>query len=140
MRNATSDLPLPAPLEKDVAAGTRRVLVAEDHADIRLMMKFMLKTKGHVVLEASNGREAVEMAGSSYPDLILMDLSMPVLDGFEATRQIKALEATRHIPVVAVSAHCNEPDGCRKAIEAGCSDCVSKPVEWSLIDLILSRH
>lgn len=140
MSNATSDLPLPSAVAKASSVTARRVLVAEDHADIRLMMKFMLKTKGHIVLEASNGREAVELAGSDLPDIILMDLSMPVLDGFEATRQIKSLSATSHIPIVAVSAHCNEPEGCRLALEAGCSDCVCKPVEWSSIESILSRH
>lgn len=140
MNDAIADLTLPSSPVKSASESARRVLVAEDHADIRLMMKFMLKTKGHIVLEASNGREAVELAGSSFPDLILMDLSMPVLDGFEATRQIKSLEATRHIPIVAVSAHCNEPEGCRRALEAGCTDCVCKPVEWSSIESILSRH
>jgi CheY-like chemotaxis protein len=133
-------LTLPSPTIKAVSAGARRVLVAEDHEDIRLMMKFMLKTKGHIVLEASNGREAVELADSCSPDLILMDLSMPVLDGFEATREIKSHEATRHIPIVAVSAHCNEPEGCRRALEAGCADCVCKPVEWSSIEMILASH
>lgn len=140
MNDAISELTRPSPAVNAVSAGVRRVLVAEDHADIRLMMKFMLKTKGHIVIEASNGREAVELAGSDHPDLILMDLSMPILDGFEATRELKSLEATRDIPIVAVSAHCNEPEGCRRALEAGCDECVSKPVEWSSIEMILANH
>jgi two-component system cell cycle response regulator DivK len=117
----------------------KRILVAEDSDDIRAMMGFMLSRKGFDVLEACNGQEAIEKATTELPDLILMDLSMPVLDGFEATRQLKVSDQTRDIPVVAISAHCDDENYRNKALEAGCAHCLAKPVPLEEINLFLPK-
>lgn len=117
----------------------RTVLVVDDAADIREMLGLMLSMKGCRVVEAANGREAVELAPQVRPDLILMDLSMPVLDGYEATRRIHGRRETSAIPIVAVSAFC-DPHGQQKALEAGCVECVGKPVDFGLLDRLLETH
>ena len=116
----------------------KTVLVADDYDDARMILKRLLEMEGCRVLEAADGSEAVELAArhSSELDLILMDLTMPVLDGYEATRQILADEGTRHIPVVALSALC-ERDTKSKALEAGCSDCLPKPLDFQMIEDLL---
>lgn len=91
------------------------------------------------MVEAANGEEAVELVQRSEPGLILMDLSMPVMDGYEATRRIKALPMLGGVPVVAVSASCDSRVR-SKALEAGCIDCVSKPIDLVTIDGLVSRH
>ena len=117
----------------------KTVLVVDDAPDIREMLNFMLSLKGCRVVEAANGREAVELAPQIRPDLILMDLSMPVLDGYEATRRIHGRRETSAIPIVAVSAFC-DPHGQQKALEAGCVECVGKPVDFRLLDRLLETH
>jgi CheY-like chemotaxis protein len=116
----------------------KTVLLADDYEDARMILKRLLEMEGCRVVEAADGLEAVELAArhSSELDLILMDLSMPGLDGYEATRQILASEVTRHIPVVALSALCEEATK-DKAIEAGCSDCLPKPLDFELIEELL---
>ena len=114
------------------------ILVAEDTEDIRHLVKFMLELKGCQVLEAAHGKEAVELAPQHKPDLILMDLRMPVLDGLEATRQLRQIPETKNIPIVALSAHC-EDGRHEEAIAAGCDDCIMKPIEDRALDEILSR-
>ena len=86
----------------------KTVLVVDDSPDIRKLLGMMLRLKGVSVVEAENGKRAVELAPQVLPDLILMDLSMPVLDGYEATRLLKAQPGLSGIPVVAVSAFCDE--------------------------------
>lgn len=114
------------------------VLIAEDTEDIRQLVKFMLELKGCRVLEATHGKEAIELVPEHKPDLIFMDLRMPVLDGFEATRRLRQLPETREIPIVGLSAHC--ADGWHaEAIAAGCDDCIMKPIEERVLVEILSR-
>lgn len=114
------------------------VLIAEDTEDIRQMVKLMLELKGYRVLEARHGEEALDLAPEHKPDLIFMDLRMPVLDGFEATRRLRQLPETRGIPIVGLSAHC--ADGWhQEAIAAGCDDCITKPIEERALAEILSR-
>ena len=114
------------------------ILIAEDTEDIRHLVKFMLELKGCQVLEAAHGKEAVELAPQHKPDLILMDLRMPVLDGLEATRRLRQIPETKNIPIVALSAHCE--DGWHgAAIAAGCDDCIMKPIEDQVLAEILSR-
>ena len=84
--------------------------------------------KGYEVLIAVNGQEAVELVETEMPALVLMDISLPVMDGFEATRRLKSSENTRHIPVIALTAHAMSGDR-EKAMEAGCDDYDVKPVE-----------
>lgn len=117
----------------------RTVLVVDDHEDIRQLMRMVLQRKGCEVVEATNGREAVEMAGQVNPNLILMDLSMPVMDGYEATRRIHERADLHSIPIVAVSAYCDAHNR-QKAMAAGCVECVGKPVDFGLIDGILKKH
>ena len=104
------------------------VLYVEDNDDNVYMLKSRLTRKGFTVLVATDGAQGVAMATSEQPQLILMDLSLPVLDGWEATRQIKAAGETRHIPVIALSAHAMAGDR-EKALAAGCDDFDTKPVE-----------
>jgi two-component system cell cycle response regulator DivK len=105
-----------------------KVLYVEDNEDNIYMLKNRLSRKGYTVLIATDGAQGVAMAAAEQPELILMDLSLPVLDGWEATRQIKAAEMTRHIPVIALSAHAMTGDR-EKALAAGCDDFDSKPIE-----------
>jgi CheY-like chemotaxis protein len=102
--------------------------LVEDNDDNRDMLKRRLERKGYEVVVALNGREGVEQAIAEAPDLILMDMSLPVLDGWEATAQIKAHPATRAIPVIALTAHAMSGDR-EKAVAVGCDDYDTKPVE-----------
>ena len=106
-----------------------KVLYVEDNEDNIYMLQNRLSRKGFTVLIAKDGAQGVAMAISEQPELILMDLSLPVLDGWEATRQIKTTEQTRHIPVIALSAHAMTGDR-EKALDAGCDDFDTKPVEF----------
>jgi CheY-like chemotaxis protein len=104
------------------------ILLVEDNEMNRDMLSRRLERKGYTVACAVDGQQGVDMTLAGPPDLILMDMSLPVLDGWEATRRIKADERTRHIPVIALTAHAMEGDE-RKAREAGCDDYDTKPVE-----------
>ena len=115
------------------------VMVVDDSDDIRALICLQLRRRGYRVVEASNGEEAVRLAPLRHPGLILMDLSMPVMDGYEATRRIKALPELVGVPVVAVSAFCDGHNR-HKALEAGCVACVSKPVDFGTIEGLVSRH
>lgn len=115
------------------------VMVVDDSDDIRELICMQLRWKGYRVVEATNGEEAVELAARSHPGLILMDLSMPVMDGYEATRRIKALPGFLEVPVVAVSAFCDSSNK-HKALEAGCVECVSKPIDFPTFNSVVSRH
>lgn len=115
---------------------SKTVLVVEDFDDTRAMMKMVLEMKGCRVVEAINGREAVEITARQCPDLILMDLRMPVMSGIEATRLILAQAETCHVPIVAISAHC-EGNWKEEALEAGAVGCVEKPVDFDALDKVL---
>ncbi|MGI8734060.1 MAG: response regulator [Pyrinomonadaceae bacterium] len=115
------------------------VMVVDDSDDIRELICMQLRWKGYRVVEATNGEEAVELAARSHPGLILMDLSMPVMDGYEATRRIKALPGFLEVPVVAVSGFCDSSNK-HKALEAGCVECVSKPIDFPTFNSVVSRH
>ncbi len=106
-----------------------RILLVEDNEMNRDMLSRRLQRKGFEVSLAVTGLEAVTMASSASPDLILMDISLPELDGLEATRRIKADEQTRGIPVIALTAHAMSGDR-ERALEAGCDDYDTKPVEF----------
>src|SRR5947209_13247426 len=107
-----------------------RILLVEDNEMNRDMLSRRLIRNGYEVSLATDGQQGADMALSEQPDLILMDMSLPVVDGWEATRRIKANDATRRIPVIALTAH--EIAGDReKAMEVGCEDYDTKPVEMS---------
>jgi CheY-like chemotaxis protein len=102
------------------------ILIVEDYDDAREMYRDYLEFSGFRVVTARDGREAMAQARAANPDLILMDLSLPGIDGWEATRILKADAATRHLTIVALSAHALAPDGDR-AREAGCDGFIAKP-------------
>src|SRR6187200_3119175 len=105
-----------------------RLLLVEDNEENRDALSRHLRRKGFEVLVAVDGQQGVEAVRTGAPDLILMDMSLPVLDGWEATRQLKAAPQTRGIPVIALNAHAMAGDR-EKALEAGCDDYETKPVE-----------
>jgi CheY-like chemotaxis protein len=105
-----------------------KILYVEDNEDNIFMLKNRLTRAGHTVVVATDGAQGVAMASSERPDVILMDLSLPVLDGWQATREIKAAADTKHIPVIALTANAMAGDR-EKALAAGCDDYDTKPVE-----------
>src|SRR5205823_11522878 len=109
-------------------AGAVKILYIEDNEDNVYMLRRRLERAGFAVVIASNGTSGIAMASSEQPDLILMDLSLPDVDGWEATRRIKANPATKHIPVIAITANAMTGDK-DKALAAGCDDFDTKPVE-----------
>lgn len=106
-----------------------RILVVEDNEDNRDSLSRRLERRGFEVLIATDGRHGVEMATAEKPDLILMDMNMPEMDGWEATRKIKATPDAAHVPVIALTAHAMTGDR-ERALESGCSDYHTKPVEF----------
>lgn len=118
------------------------VLVVEDFEDNRFMMRRLLEMSGYRVIEAVNGKQAVEAAISERPDLILMDLSLPMLDGLAATRRIREAEGLGRVPIVAVSAH-DSADFHTEALAAGCNEYVTKPIDFDhlvrILDGLVSR-
>jgi CheY-like chemotaxis protein len=119
-----------------------KILLVEDNEMNRDMLSRRLLRKGFEVVMAVDGGQAVMMAESEHPDLILMDMSLPVIDGWEATRRVKAAERTAHIPVIALTAHAMSGDR-EKALDAGCDDYDTKPIEMprllEKIDALLVR-
>ena len=107
-----------------------KILYVEDNEDNVYVLKNRLARIGHTVLIAGDGEQGIAMALAEKPDLILMDLSLPVLDGWEATRRLKASPETSAIPVIALSAHAMAGDR-EKALEAGCDDFDTKPVDFA---------
>ena len=105
------------------------LLLVEDNEENRDGLSRRLRRQGFEVLVAVDGQQGVEVARAGTPDLILMDMSLPVLDGWEATRQLKAAPETRHIPVIALTAHAMAGDR-EKALTAGCDEYDTKPVEF----------
>jgi CheY-like chemotaxis protein len=106
-----------------------KILLVEDNEMNRDMLSRRLMRKGHEVLIAVDGEEGVAMAQSEAPDLILMDMSLPVLDGWEATRRLKAAPETQSIPIIALTAHAMAGDR-EQALAAGCDDYDTKPIEF----------
>jgi two-component system, cell cycle response regulator DivK len=114
------------------------VLVAEDDPDIRLMMKTLLEMKGYRTAEAANGQEAVEAAARERPDIILVDLQLPRLNGFAVTRFVRQHVELRRVPVVVVSGH--DPARHRApALAAGCNAYIQKPIDFDELDGVLTE-
>lgn len=107
-----------------------KILLVEDNEMSRDMLSRRLERRGYQVIIAVDGQAGVALARSHAPDLILMDMSLPMLDGWEATRQLKAAVETRAIPIIALTAHAMSGDR-EQALEAGCDDYDSKPVEFA---------
>ncbi len=113
-----------------------KILVVEDNEINRDMMVRRLQRRGYTIVTAVDGQQGIDMTQSEAPDIVLMDMSLPVVDGWEATRQIKSNPNVRHIPVVGLTAHAMVGDR-DKAMNAGCDDYATKPVEFEkLVELI----
>lgn len=115
-----------------------KILVVEDFEDNRFMMRRLLEMTGYSVIEAVNGEEAVRLAEDERPNIILMDLSLPMLDGLAATRRIRQHPDLQQVPIIAVSAH-DTIDFHADALAAGCNDYVTKPVDFDQLEEVLSR-
>jgi CheY-like chemotaxis protein len=116
-----------------------KILYIEDNDDNVYMLKMRLELLGDFeVLAAENGEKGCEMAATEQPDLILMDLEMPVVDGWEATRRLKGSQTTRDIPIIALSAHALAGER-EKALAAGCNDFDTKPIEFDRLVVTLRR-
>lgn len=117
----------------------RKILVVEDFDDSRRLLEIYLKSLGFDVFEASNGREALENAILFHPDLIIMDITMPHMDGHEATALLKENPSTRQIPIVVMTAHTGAMQ-IRAAREAGACEVLIKPVEFGVLREMLDRY
>jgi two-component system cell cycle response regulator DivK len=104
-----------------------KILIVDDNQDSRELVVKVLKTRGYETIEAVDGGEALEKAAAERPDLILMDRSIPKIDGYEVTRRLKGQQEFKHIPIVALTAHAMRGDR-EKALEAGCEGYISKPI------------
>jgi two-component system cell cycle response regulator DivK len=113
-----------------------KILLVDDNEVNRDMLSRRLQRRGFEVLLAQDGAQGIEVAKNKLPDLVLMDMDLPVIDGWEATRHLKADEQTHAIPVIALTAHALRSD-CHRAFQSGCSDFATKPIEFdALLDKI----
>jgi CheY-like chemotaxis protein len=117
---------------------SKKVLIVEDSDDSRHFMKILLELSGYEVIEAINGQEAVDAVKRDLPDLVLMDMSMPVMDGISATRIIRKDENSATLPIIAVTAFGASYQ--RIAIEAGCNALIPKPVEFNTLQPVLEHY
>lgn len=119
--------------------GKPTILIAEDSEDIRAALRMMLKLHGFNVCETSDGESAIRQAVDLQPNIILMDVTLPGIDGIEATRAIRGQEICRDIPLIVISAHDGE-EICERARAAGASDFCSKPIEFSKLISLIKKH
>lgn len=122
-----------------VEKSTRRIMVVEDYDDTRLLLKQGLEMLGYSVLEASNGQEAVDIAERERPDLILMDLDLPILDGIAATQHIRQQQHMERVPIVAVTAYPLSYSRV-KAFAKGCNEYMPKPIDMSDLARVVARY
>jgi CheY-like chemotaxis protein len=125
-------------MKKQAKPQPQTVLLVEDTEDNRFMMRRLLEMTGYRVVEAMNGEEAVKLAQAESPNLILMDLSLPVIDGLAATRLIRKLPKFKSTPIIAVSAH-DTSDFQSEAIEAGCDSYVTKPIDFAELEQLIAK-
>jgi CheY-like chemotaxis protein len=116
----------------------KKVLIVEDYADTRSFMKCLIESYGYQAIEATDGEEAVESVRLEHPDLVLMDLAMPVMDGLAATRVIRGFEGMAKLPIIAVTAH--GQSFYRQALEAGCDDLINKPLDFAALEPVLNQY
>lgn len=117
---------------------SKKVLIVEDYEDTREFMKILLESYGYKVIEAADGIEAIDRVRQHHPDLILMDISLPIVDGLTATRAIREFDVDHRVPIIAVTAF--GKNYYKKAIEAGCNDLIDKPVDFDNLEPILSSY
>jgi CheY-like chemotaxis protein len=116
----------------------KKVLIVEDYEDTRDFMKVLIESYGYEVIEAADGIEAFDRFKFHNPDLILMDISLPVVDGLTATKAIREFERENQIPIIAVTAFGKEYRS--KALQAGCNDLISKPVDFDELEPLLNQY
>lgn len=116
-----------------------KILLVEDNEMNRDVMFRLLSRRGYQVVFAEDGEAAIEQAQTERPDLVLMDISLPKIDGYEATRRLREIEAGRDIPIIALTAHAMTSDR-EKAFEAGCTDFETKPVEFPRLLAKIASH
>lgn len=121
-----------------IDSGKPTVLVVDDHGDTRRIVKWMLERWGYRVVEANDGAQAVEAANSEHPNVILMDLTMPHVDGFEAIRQIRGNPELRKVPIIAVTAY-DMAASREKADSAGADYYLSKPVDFRRLEVLIEK-
>ncbi len=126
-------------LRREFNVGKSMVLVVEDHEDTRFLLREILEMKGCGVVEACDGLEAVHLAESVHPDLILMDGSLPLFDGLSATRRIRENARLREVPIIAVSGHA-EPAFQSAALAAGCTDYLAKPFACEQLEKLIDQY
>src|SRR5215510_1721992 len=117
----------------------RRIMVVEDYDDTRMLLKQALEMLGYSVLEASNGQEAVDIADREHPDLILMDLDLPILDGIAATQRIRQQSELEHVPILAVTAYPMSYTHV-KAFSKGCTEYMAKPIDVAELTKLVNRY
>jgi two-component system, cell cycle response regulator DivK len=117
----------------------RTIMVVEDYDDTRMLLKQYLEGLGYSVLEASNGQEAVDIANHEHPDLILMDLDLPILDGIAATQQIRQQTELDKVPIVAVTAYPLSYSHV-KAFAKGCNEYMAKPIDMTELERLVNRY
>ncbi|MDQ6785211.1 MAG: response regulator [Acidobacteriota bacterium] len=116
----------------------KKVLIVEDYTDSRSFLKSLIESYGYQVLEANNGEEAVKLAQYGHPDLILMDLALPTMDGLAATRVIKGLQDGAKTPIIAISAYGDSYYS--QALEAGCDGLINKPFDFATLEPYLNKY
>lgn len=114
------------------------VLIVEDYEDSRSFMKFLVESYGYQVIEAADGIEAVDRFKNFHPDLILMDISLPTVDGLTATKVIRGFNGSQNVPIIAVTAF--GQSYYKKALEAGCDDLIDKPVDFDTLEPVLNQY
>lgn len=114
------------------------ILIAEDYEDARGFMKFLVESYGYRVVEAADGSKAIEVFQRTHPDLILMDISMPVMDGLTATKIIRGFKDGAHVPIIAVTAF--GKNYLTSAMEAGCDELIDKPVDFDKLEPLINQY
>jgi CheY-like chemotaxis protein len=117
----------------------KRVLLVEDFEDSRFSLSKLLQIEGYEVMEAVDGAQAIDLARKNRPDLILMDLTLPVLDGLSATRKIRQDQSMEGVPIIALSGH-DLTDIQAKAMAAGCTDYITKPIDFNNLITIMAKY
>ncbi|MCU1289914.1 MAG: divK [Acidobacteria bacterium] len=116
----------------------KKVLIVEDYQDTRSFMKLLVESYGYMVVEAADGIEAFEEFKKQHPDLVLMDISLPMVDGLTATRAIREIDGNQQVPIIAITAFGKVYY--KQAIEAGCNDLIDKPVDFEVLEPVLKQY
>ena len=116
-----------------------RILYIEDNLESRILIRRVLEAEGYTVIEAENGLEGLNLAVTESPDLILMDINLPDIDGYECTARLREINSFRHVPIVALTANALSGDR-EKALDAGCDDYISKPVDIDRLPAQIAYH